>query len=193
MLHWDSVFQPKEKRCDCFVWMSNKGVTHSDDSRRSRFYGAQRSWNSRRARHTPFSHFHHNYSVWLHRRHSTVFKCHLILRQSNVFSWNWHTGHPWCCCFSYCKSGHNDCMLDFQPTSQSCWPGSRIIKTMRLNSFLVFFIHSCNQGRKSIKPGPNQQERTYWFLGRTKSDFTPDEGYADRIYFRTKYFNLIYI
>lgn len=84
-------FPAMEKRCDCSVWMRYKGVTHLDDSRRSRFYGAQRRWTSRRSRHTPIPQFHHNCSVRLYRRHSIVFECDLMIRKSNVFRWNWYT------------------------------------------------------------------------------------------------------
>lgn len=111
-----------------------------------------------------------------------------MIRKSNVFSWNWYnialsptvnliTVQPqqqWLRCWSV------------KPASQSCWPGCRVILSdHELNSF---FIRSCNQDRKSIKPGSNQQERICFFLGRIKSDFTPHGGQRTPItYFRTKY------
>lgn len=110
-------------------------------------------------------------------------------------AWNWHTGHPWCCCFSYCKCGHNDCMLDFQPTSQSCWPGSRIIKTMRLNSFMVFFflyavaIKAENQSNLDLI---NRKEHVYFWAGLNQTSLQMEATLAEFIS-EQKYFNLIYI
>lgn len=71
-------FPAKEKCCYCSVWMRHKGDTHLDDSRRSRFYGAQRRWNNRRTHHTLYPQFHPNTLVWLLSRHSTVCKCNLM-------------------------------------------------------------------------------------------------------------------
>lgn len=163
MLHWDSVFQ----RCDCSVWMSNKGVMHSDDSRGSWFYGARRRWNSRRARHTPFPHFHQNYSVWLHRRHSTALKCDLMWRRS----WNWHTGSSLMLLRLLLQIWSHDCVLDFQPTSQSCWPGSRTTKTMRKQCLVFFFIYAVaikaeNQSKLDLI---NRKEHVCCWAGRNQT------------------------
>lgn len=157
MLHCDSVSQPKKNAVIVrYGWDKKKSRTETTVGGLG-FMGP-RDKNSRCSGHTPFPQVHRHYSEWLHSRHFSFWK-RSDDKKDNVVCWKWKRY-----CSAYRESDSN------RVAATDDWDAYCTLNQPPRAAGLVaesdFSIRRCNQGRKSIKPGCNQQERICLFFGQ---------------------------